>query len=259
MSCDPTWEVCDSPAAPPAESTDASAAPAEGAGPKGAQAASAAANKVTAIQLVNMLWGVVLANVWWIGYNSYWVSSTYVGQLSDATTQNGYYDSSTYKATKYIGMSLLAYGTVGWITFVGNIFFDGKGGPLQQATQYVVQAAMPMGALMWLLTGWRSFSRDDCSSNATQWQCTLDDSTNVNKWTNKTYTNRSRQSFLLGYSLMFTSFATRKVIALNLAKMKALNAEESEGKADADAAKDADADASADASTDASSSSDNAW
>jgi hypothetical protein len=176
MSCDPSWEVCDT---TPAEST--TTAPSDdSAGPKPNKAA-----KDVAVIFSNMMWASMLANCYGVGSNSYYVSSEQASALDKSGyTANAAFAraSSTWKATKYLGWVLTPFGIIGWILFLANTFFDGKGGPIQTATTFFVKAAGPVGIITILLTFYRSFSRKTCVKDATSWQCTKDNSTDYLKW-----------------------------------------------------------------------------
>jgi len=79
------------------------------------------------------------------------------------------YASSTYKATKYLGYMLSAYGLTGWILFLANNFFDGKGGQIQQTTQYFVKVSPIVAIASFGFGLWRSISRKTCVDDSTQW------------------------------------------------------------------------------------------
>ncbi len=256
MSCDPTWEVCDSPA--PA-STDASAAPADGGKPEGVEKQKAAVAKNVALIFANMLWSSTLASAYGVGASSDLVSRQQANAFEDdGTDVSTMRDSSTWKATKYLGFLLLPWGTAGWIVFLANNLLDGKGGMLQQSSTYFVKSAGPVGLLTLLLTLWRSLSRKSCDDDATQWQCTLSGSSDTDNYKNSGYAQRTRQSTQLGLQMLMIFWFTNTTVQNGFEKAQAANA-----KPDDKAPEDADAstaDASADASSaDASSSSDNAW
>ena len=149
-----------------------------------------------------------------------------------------------------MGYLLIPYSIIGWVAILGNMFIDGKGGPFQKASTFVVQAALPVGAIMWVLTFIRMFTRKDCASDATSFACTYATTNDYNKWINSGYASKSRQSFLLGFSLMTTSKATTKFVIGAYEKA----VKENQKAADDDAASADTDDSTADASSDASTS-----
>ena len=256
MSCDPTWEVCDTPAA-----TDASTDAPQGGkgGADGAQKQKAQAAKNVALIFANMLWSSTLASAYGVGTSSDLVSRQQANALEadgSAATATAYRDSTTWKATQAMGFMLLPWGTIGWIVFLANNLIDGKGGMFQQGTYYYVKSAGPVGILLLTLTAIRSFSRKSCDDDATAWQCTVSGDTDSANYTNSGYAQRTRQSAQLGLQMLMIYYFTETTVTNAYQKAVAAKAAE-EGSADGKAK--GDKDASADASTDDASSSDNAW
>lgn len=97
------------------------------------------------------------------------------------------------------------------------------------------------------LSLWKTFSRDQCSTNSGYFQCWFDSSpTDLESWYNTGYSGQSRTSYMLAIQMILLSRGTLKVLDADLKFKKKDDAEAADATTeDADAAAET-ADASSD-------------
>ena len=93
MSCDPTWEVCDT----TTTATTADASNDDASQPRSDEPPRKATPKGAAAFLVNLMWANVLWQCMYVGYNSYW-NSVLNAKWQATATKDGWKASNTYKA-----------------------------------------------------------------------------------------------------------------------------------------------------------------
>lgn len=214
--CDPTWEVCSlqkdvAPAGPPKDgpknATDGKPAKKEG--------PSKEFLTEVAVKFVNAMWATMFARVLSVGLQQ-WTRSVGYYNASDSSTQTSTISPSVaFKSYRISGYMLIGWGLYGWTAFLAKRFAKNSK-MVKRMALMAAQGNALVGLALLGLSGWKTASRDKCSTNA-YWQCWYDSSpTSAQTWSNGNYTSQSRTSYLLALQMMWLSKSTTKYLSADL-------------------------------------------
>ena len=135
--------------------------------------------------------------------------------------------SVAYKSYKYSSWLLIGWGLYGWTAFLMKRFVNNT---MSRKMAIIAAQLNPIVALALIgLSGWKTFSRDQCSTNSGYFQCWYDSSpTDLESWYNTGYSGQSRTSYMLAIQMILLTRGTLKVLDADLKFKKKDNAEAAE-------------------------------
>lgn len=106
---------------------------------------------------------------------------------------------------------LIVWGLYGWLAFFLKRFSQA---PLAKRMALIgAQGNGFVGLALMGLSLWKTFARDQCSTNSDYFQCWYDSNpTTLEAWKNSLYSGQSAGAYLLASQMIWLSFTTNKVL-----------------------------------------------
>jgi hypothetical protein len=169
-----------------------------------------------AVKFINAMWATMFASVLSEGLQQWTRSTRYYNATSSSggstSTLEAISKSTAYKSYKWGGYLLMTWGVYGWCSFLAKRFLKDSA-PVKQNALAAAYGNGVVGVLLMFFNLWKTFGRNNCSTDSGYFQCWYDSSpTDVQKWTNRLYTIQSENSYTLAGEMIWLSLATTKIL-----------------------------------------------